>query len=184
VVMGVEVPKYAADESRSDVHAGGVLFEWKGEEITITPRTLGMEKAFETFARQRAWDAVERDRSFLGERRYNDMMDGVRRDITAGLYAWGMPLCVATLQTPDGAMRMAWIQIKEAHPDFPMEEVREIFEDSENEYVMEGPDKPVLGEDGKPIVRRQCKLEELILKLREANTFPNRNRAKVAPDKR
>jgi hypothetical protein len=95
-----------------------------------------------------------------------------------------MPLCVATLQTPDGAMRMAWIQIKEAHPDFPMEEVREIFEDSENEYVMEGPDKPVLGEDGKPIVRRQCKLEELILKLREANTFPNRNRAKVAPDKR
>jgi hypothetical protein len=173
--MGVEGVE-RREESRMAAHGIGPLFQFQDKDYTVTPINKGkLQARWEQWARREAYNQIEQDREFLGERRYKEAFRNTQEAVQAGEYSWGMPRSVAMLNSPKGGKQLALLQLSAAHPEVDSRLIDLIFEDNEDEIATdEATGNVLLDEEGQPRIRRKCALTRLVEAMREANADPTK----------
>lgn len=82
-------------------------------EITLGGRryrfgliTQRVKSEFERFLSGTAYQAIAEHREIMGPEAYRDSLEGVRREIAAGVYAWNGPVFLAAMGTVRGVAQL------------------------------------------------------------------------------
>lgn len=114
----------------SETTPAAATFEFAGQVLKVPPPSDAADLAFARFCEARALDAALRHRAGLPFDARQDLMDGWRRDVAAGLYAPGGVEFYRVLIGPGGAKEMAFVRLKEGNPDVGRDLVERIFADA------------------------------------------------------
>lgn len=112
---------------------GGTTLRHNGKTYTISPLTFELQGEFSDFLEQRAWETLERQKPRLSDEEYYKRWDRLDEKITAGVYAFGGPVCQDAVRTLVGAKELLRLSLKVKHPEVDHEFVDNIFEEKARE---------------------------------------------------
>lgn len=82
-----------------------------GKEYLIPPWTLAQEGQFAAWVEARSRARLQARRKDLGEDEYREQMDGLRRDVDAGLYEWGSKIVVGAWSSMPGGKHLLYLTL-------------------------------------------------------------------------
>jgi len=77
-----------------------------GKQYRFSLITQRVKSEFERFLASTAIKAITEFRDLLGNEGYNKSLDGVRRDIAAGIYSWNGPVFLDAMGTVAGVCKL------------------------------------------------------------------------------
>lgn len=115
-----------ADEEQ--VLGMGSEIEFEGRTYRMAPLTFELQAKYVAWLKRQAVEAVRQQRSYLTDEEYEKKMDRVDRNIAAGVYAFGSPLCVESSKNLDGMKEIVRLTLAKNHPEVNHEFVDRLLE--------------------------------------------------------
>lgn len=105
-------------------------FDFRGTVYRFAPfDTVEVVAKFEGWILEQAWHHLRRSKDFLDRTEYQEQVEGMRRDITAGLYTWGGPIRERVLHTAAGQKQLVLYMLQAEQPNVTMPLVETIWKD-------------------------------------------------------
>ena len=112
------------------------IVQWKGKPCFIAPMDqVEVVAAYESYLEKQAWLTIERAKAkkWLSLESYEEQADGIRRDIVAGVYAYGSRAWAQSLRCLPHQKQLIYLMLTypEGQRDLPMSVVDEMYADSQ-----------------------------------------------------
>lgn len=99
--------------------------------------TKGQEARYSRWLEKRVRDDVARALAEMPPEQAEQYAAGARRDIAAGLYSWGTPASLQSLQTREGQIYIIYVMLSDEHPEMDLETTERMFETKQKEMIEE-----------------------------------------------
>jgi hypothetical protein len=112
----------------------GFPFEFRGKVHHIEKWDFNLENDFAAWVVARSKARIRADRRQDGEEEYQARMDGLRRDVDAGLYEWGMPIVVRAWRSPEGSIHIVWLTLLRQDKEVKKSDVTALARDDREKW--------------------------------------------------
>lgn len=109
------------------VYGGGTLVEALGQAWRLAPTTKGIQAKFEAWMKFQARKAILELKCLVDADEFAEEMNRLNESIATGRYAWGGPVMRQALSELPGQMHLAFLCLKEYHPDLAEERAAEVM---------------------------------------------------------
>lgn len=111
----------------------GSDIEFEGRQWTMAPLTYELQAKYSAFLLKRAVSGVKMQKEYLTQEEFDNKMDQIDRNWTAGVYSPGSKVCSESAKSLDGLKELVRICLFKNHPEVNHEFVDRLFTEKQAE---------------------------------------------------